>query len=44
MGGNERAVGHVKTLGSLQLAQVLRLSIDEVVGFRASISDCDVEN
>jgi hypothetical protein len=44
MGGDERAVGHAKTLGSLRLAQVLRLSIDAVVGFRASVSDCDVEH
>jgi hypothetical protein len=44
MGGNERAVGHVKKLGSLQLTRVLRLSIYAVVGFRASVSDCDVEH
>jgi hypothetical protein len=44
MGGDERAVGHAKTLGSLRLAQVLRISIDAVVGFRASVSDCDVEH
>jgi hypothetical protein len=44
MGGDERVVGHAKTLGSLWLAQVLRLSIDAVVGFRASVSDCDVDN
>jgi hypothetical protein len=44
MGGDERAVGHAKTLGSMRLAQVLRISIDAVVGFRASLSDCDVEH
>jgi hypothetical protein len=44
MGGDERAVGHAKTLGNLQLAQVLQLSIDAVVGFHASVSDCDVEH
>ena len=44
MGGDERAVGHAKTLGSLRLAQVLRISIDAVVGFCASLSDCDVEH
>jgi hypothetical protein len=44
MEGDEREVGHAKTLGSLRLAQVLRLSIDAVVGFRASVSDCDVEH
>jgi hypothetical protein len=44
MGGDERAVGHAKTLGSMRLAQVLRISIDAVVGFRASLSNCDVEH
>ena len=44
MGGDERAVGHEKTLGNLQLAQVLRLSIDVVVGFRVLVYDCDVEH
>jgi hypothetical protein len=44
MGGDEREVGHVKTLGSLWVAHVLRLFIDAVIGFRASISDCDVEH
>jgi hypothetical protein len=44
MGGDERAVGHAKTLGSLRLTRVLRLSIYAVVGFRASVSDCDVEH
>ena len=44
MGGDDRAVGHAKTLGSLRVAQVLRLSIDAVVGFRASVSDCDMEH
>jgi len=44
MGGDERVVGHAKTLGSLCLAQFLRLSIDAVVGFHASVSDCDMEH
>ena len=44
MGGDERALRHAKTLGSLRLAQVLRLSIDAVVGFCASLSDYDVEH
>jgi hypothetical protein len=44
MGGDERAVGHTKTLGNLRLAQVLLLSIDVVVGFRVSVYDCDVEH
>jgi hypothetical protein len=42
MGGDERVVGHAKTLGSLQVAQVLRLSVDAV--FCASVSDCDVDH
>jgi hypothetical protein len=44
MGGDERSVGHAKTLGSLRLAHVLRLSIDAVIGFHALVSDCDVEH
>ena len=44
MGGDERAVGHAKKLGSLRLAQVLRISINAVVEFRASLSNCDVEH
>ena len=44
MGGDEREVGHAKTLGNLRVAQVLRLSIDAVIGFRASVSDCDVDH
>ena len=44
MGGDEREVGHAKTLGNLWVAQVLRLSIDAVVGFRASVSDYDVDH
>jgi hypothetical protein len=35
MGGDERAVRHVRTPGSLWVAQVLQLSIDAVVGFHA---------
>jgi hypothetical protein len=44
MGRDERVVGHAKTLGSLWLTRVLRLSIYAVIGFRASVSDCDVEH
>jgi hypothetical protein len=44
MGGDERAVGHAKTLGSLPVAQALRISIDAVVGFHASVSNCDVQH
>ena len=44
MGGNERAVGHAKTLGSLRVAQALRLSIDAIVGFYASVSNCNVDH
>ena len=44
MGGDERAIGHAKTLGSLWLTRVLRLSIYAVIGFCASVSDCDVEH
>jgi hypothetical protein len=35
MGGDERAVRHARTPGSLRVAQVLRLSVDAVVGFHA---------
>ena len=44
MGGDERAVGHAKMLGSPRVAQVLRLSVDAVVRFHASVFDCDVEH
>ena len=44
MGGGERVVRHAKTLGSLRVAQVLRLSIDAVIGFHASVSDYDVDH
>ena len=44
MGGDERVVRHAKTLGSLRVAQVLRLSIDANIGFCASVSDCDVDH
>jgi hypothetical protein len=44
MGGDEREVRHAKTLGSLRVAQVLRLSVDAVIGFHASVSDCDVDH
>jgi hypothetical protein len=44
MGGDQREIEHVLRLGSLWVAQVLRLSIDAVVGFRASISNCDVDH
>jgi hypothetical protein len=44
MGADERAVWHAKTLGSLRLTRVLRISIYAVIGFRASVSDCDVEH
>jgi len=44
MGGDKRAVVHAKTLGSLWLTRVLRLSIYAVVGFRDSVYDCDVEH
>jgi hypothetical protein len=44
MGADKRAVGHAKTLDSLRLTQVLRLSIYAVVGFRASVYDCDMEH
>jgi hypothetical protein len=35
MGGDERAVRHARTPGSLRVAQVLRLSVDAFVGFHA---------
>jgi hypothetical protein len=44
MGGNESAVRNAKTLGSMWVAQVLRLSVDAVIGFCASVSDCDVDH
>ena len=44
MGGDERAVGHAKTPGSLRAAQVLRLSVDAVIGFHASLSNYDVDH
>jgi len=44
MGGDEREVRHAKTLGILRVAQVLRLSVDAVVGFHASVSYCDVDH
>ena len=44
MGGDERAFGHPKTPGSLRVAQVLQLSVDAVVGFHASVSDCDMDH
>ena len=44
MGGDERVVKLPKTLGSLRVAQVLRLSIDVVIGFHASVSDYDVDH
>ena len=44
MGGDERVVGHAKTLGSLWFTRVLQLSIYVVIGFHASVSDCDVEH
>ena len=39
MGGNESAVRNAKTLGSMWVAQVLRLSVDAVVGFHDSVSN-----
>jgi hypothetical protein len=39
MGGNEREVGHALRLGTLRVAQVLRLSVDAVVGFHDSVSN-----
>jgi hypothetical protein len=44
MGGDERVVRHAKTLGSLRVAKVLRLSIDVVIGFQASVSDYDMDH
>ena len=44
MGGDERVVRHAKTLGSLRVAHVLRLSIDAVIGFHASVSRCNVDH
>jgi hypothetical protein len=44
MGCDERAVGHAKTPGSLQVPQVLRLFVDAVIRFHASVSDCDVDH
>jgi hypothetical protein len=44
MGGEERVVGHAKTLGNLRVAQVHRLSVDVVIGFHVSLSDCDVDH
>ena len=44
MGGDERVVRHAKTLGSLRVAQVLRLSIDAVIGFHASVSDYNMDH
>ena len=44
MGGDERAVEHAKTPGSLRAAQVLQLSVDAVVEFHASVSDCDMDH
>jgi hypothetical protein len=35
MGGDERAVKHARTPGSLRVAKVLRLFVDAVVGFHA---------
>ena len=44
MGGDEREVGHAKTPGRLRAAQVLQLSVDAVVGFHDSVSDCDMDH
>ena len=44
MGGNESAIRNAKTLGSMWVAQVLRLSIDALVGFHASVSGCNVDH
>ena len=44
MGGDEREVGHALRLRSLRVAQLLRLSIDTVIGFPASVSNCNVDH
>ena len=44
MGGDEREIKHVLRLGSLRVTQVLRLSIDALVGFYASVSGCNVDH
>jgi hypothetical protein len=43
-GGGETTVGHSETLGSLRVAQVLRLSLDTVTGVPAAVSYSYVEH
>jgi hypothetical protein len=42
--GGEREARHSETLGSLRVAQVLRLSLDTIVGVPATVSDIYVEH
>jgi hypothetical protein len=44
MRGGEGASGRAETLGSLWVAQVLRLPPDTIVGVPASVFDWDVEH
>ena len=42
--GNEREIGHSKTLGGLWVAQVLRLSLDMIARVTNTVSYSYVEN